>query len=183
MGDDGTYLQPTVWTCRRERLDDDFVRNGGRREVSLDGRFIALAGRDTSVSGRVACVGYMDSKRLRRHGRAPGRVILVSRVPAREPSSVLPRVVRRSSAGEARFGTVARLIVADDTGRRPIHDWSQMFSAGIGRPDVLKGNHRARDDPVLSRSFVAGSCGGILRSAGSSLEEARRRASRIPFPR
>ena len=185
MGDDGTYLQH--YSVELVGVSDSTtisVRNGGAEErFRWTDDFIALAGRDTSVSGRVACVGYMDSKTPpeARAGLA-GRVILVFSG-SREGTLLRASGVslRRIFGGGRRdSGTVARLIVADDTGASSYPMIvSQMFSAGIGRPRmVLKGESQSagRSGPL---TFIVSPAlaGAILRSAGSSLKEARRRAS------
>jgi Zn-dependent M28 family amino/carboxypeptidase len=185
MGDDGTYLQH--YSVELVGVSDSTtisIRNGGAQETfRWTNDFIAFGGRDTSVSGRVACVGYMDSKTpLEARAGLAGRVILVfsgsrAGTPLRAPGGSLRRIF---GGGRRDSGAVARLIVAEDTGASSYPMIvSQMFSAGIGRPRmVLKGESQSagRSGPL---TFIVSPAlaGAILRSSGSSLEEARRRAS------
>ena len=185
VGDAGTYLQH--YDVEIVGISDSTtisVRTGGVQEkFNWTDDFIAFGGRDTSVSGLVACVGYADSKTPpEARSTLAGRVILVfsgSRpgAPFHAPAVSLRRLF---GAGRRDSGAVAMLIVAEDTGASSYPMIvSQMFSAGIGRPRmVLKGEpQRAGRSGPLTFVVSPALAGAILRSSGSTLQEARRLAS------
>ena len=185
MGDNGTYLQHYSVELVGVSDSTTIVVTKGRANEKFfwTNDFIALGGRDTSISGPVACVGYTDSKTpVEAKGALAGRVILVfsgSRTGTAPPAP--GGSLRRMFGGGRRdSGAVAMLIVAEDTGAAsyPLIV-SQMFSAGRGHPRmVLKGEPQRTGRPGPLTFIVSPAlAGAILRSAGSSLGEARRRAS------
>jgi hypothetical protein len=185
MGDNGTYLQH--YDVDLVRVSDSTaisVRNGEEKEKFYwTSDFITFGGRDTSVSGSVAFVGYADSKTpAEQKGALAGKVILV--LSGSRPGGALPgpggSLRRMFGGGRRDSGMVAMLIVAGDTGATSYpRIVSGLFSAGIARGRmVLKGEPQrpGRTGPL---TFIVSPAlaGAILRSGGSSLAEARRLAS------
>ena len=185
MGDDGTYLQH--YDVDELRVSDSTflsVASGDKREKFYwTNDFISFGGRDTTIAAGVAFVGYSDSRTPAEHrGDLAGKVILVLTGTRPGAASPDPGASLRRSLGGGRkdSGAVAMLVVGADSGASSYpRIVSQMFSAGIGRGRmVLKGEPpRAGRAGPLTFIVSQALAGAILRSGGSSLEEARRLAS------
>jgi hypothetical protein len=186
MGDDGTFLQHyTVDVVKVSDSTSISVANGeGLKKFYWTNDFIAFGGRDTSVSGIVAFVGYMDSKTPpEQKGSLVGKMILVlsgTRLGA-APSAGGGSLRRSSGLDRRDSGAVAMLFVARDTGGASYpRIVSTFISAGIARGRmVLKGEVQRPGRPGPLTYYVSPALAdAILRSGGSSLEEARGLASK-----
>ncbi|HTY59469.1 MAG TPA: M28 family peptidase [Bacteroidota bacterium] len=185
MGDGGTFLQHyLVDLIKVSDSTSMTLRNvDGSQRFSWESDFTSFAGRDTSLSGGVAFVGYMDSGTPPEQKSAlAGKFILVlngSRPGAPPAPSGSP--LRRAFGGGRRdSGAVAMLVVAADTGALSLpRIVSTMVSFGVaGGRMTLKGeNPRPLRAGPLSFIVSPAFADAILRSGGTSLAEARRLAS------
>jgi len=183
MGDSGSYLQH--YTVEVLGVDDSsgvVVTNGVEQSKFTWGKgIVAFGARDTTVSGNVACVGYMDSRTPPAEvAGLAGKVVLAfagSR-PGESSGRTMPRrlfgIARRDS------GALATLIVADDTGAASFPQvMATMYSLGVGRGSmVLKGGAPRSGRFTRLAFFVTPAVGeAILKSSGLSLREVRRMAA------
>ena len=185
MGDDGTFLQH--YTVDVVRVSDStaitVAHGSGREKFYWTNDFISFSGRDTAVSGSVAFVGYMDSRTPEDlKGSLAGKVILAltGERPVAGRSGQGPSLRRLLGVARKDSGAVAVLIVVEDTGAASYSTVvGAMFSAGVGHGRmVLKGGQQrpARPGPptfIVSPALAE----AILGAGGTSLAEARRRAS------
>ena len=182
MGDSGSYLQHYgVEILRPDDSSAITVTNGFEQSRFTWGKgVIAFGARDTTVSGNVVCVGYMDNRPPEGEPVPAGTVVLLfagSRQGAAPEGSALRRLI---GFGRHDRGALATLILADDTGAvsfpRVIE---QMASAGVGRGRmVLKGESSTPSRSGGLTFFISPAVGeAILKSSGVTLREARRMAA------
>ena len=183
MGDSGSYLQH--YDVEVLGVDDSsavLVTNGLEQSKFTWGKgIIAFGARDTAVSGKVVCAGYMDS-RTPAEARAAlsGRIVLAfaGTRPGQAAGAPAPRrlfgIARRDS------GALATLIVADDTGAASFPQvLAAMYSLGVGRGTMVLKGEPARPSRFNRLAFFVSPAVGeaILKASGLSLREVRRMAA------
>ena len=183
MGDSGSYLQHyDVEVLGVNDSSGVTVANGVERSKFIWGKgIIAFGSRDTTVTGNVACVGYMDSKTPAGEiGGLAGKVVLAfaGARPGGHAGVAVPRrlfgIARRDS------GALATLIVADDTGAASFSQvMATMTSLGVGRGSMVLKGERPRASRFNRLAFFVSPAVGeaILKSSGLSLREVRRMAA------
>lgn len=185
IGDNGSYLQ---------HYDVDLVRvsdsstivvkgPGGSDTFSWVKDFVSFGGRDTSVGGQIAIVGYADSRTPEADKpKLAGKVIMTFGGSRKAPGDTGQSQSLRRFYGAARrdSGAVATLIVVNDSGPAsypPIV--SQMSSMGIVRGRMtLKGEASRPGRPGTFSLYISPDvANAILKSSGLSLNGLREKAA------
>jgi hypothetical protein len=187
LGSGGSYLQPyDVEVTKVNTSRSSLIVNANEAWALPWGQdFMTLSMKDTSVTGSIVFVGYVDNRIAPQwRSRVAGKIVvslLGTRQQTTDTSANAP--VMRLFASRRDSGTAVVLSIADDTGRASFSRIAQTL-AGYG---MDKGQMRLKDvpsgSPRMTQQQVRGlisaeAADRILRAAGSTLADLRARAAR-----
>lgn len=181
IGDDGTYLQHYSVELTRVSGESKIVTTSkaGAKTFRWLNDFFTFAGRDTSVRGEVAFVGYADNKLPETSkGVLAGKVVFAfvgERRPSNDTTSV--QLMRRGPQFHPDPSSVATIMIMDDNG--PVS--YERFAAQLGSFGILNGRMQlknaetARPSRAMPLVFYASSAIAreILKSDGTTLDKLR----------
>jgi hypothetical protein len=183
IGDNDTYLQK--FDVELVRVSDEtnvVVKSGSRTQTfSWIKDFVSFGGKDTSVSGGVVVVGYMDNRLADSlKPKVVGKVVVAfagQRKLAKDTSSA--QLMRRMMGFRNDAGSVATLVVTDDQGSASYSRLAaQLASFGVTRGQMRIKGEAPRQGRTSSLMFYVSPAlaADILQSSGISLKDLREKA-------
>ena len=175
IGDSGSYFQRfNVEATKVSETSHITVTNkSGRSSYSFRSDFLALSGRENEISGPVLFIGHMDTEVD--SSLTKGRIVvaLAGRREDARDTSVIP--IRRVQSVRQFPGSLATLVIADDTGAGSVAQLNARFGQMIERGVMQVVGPQARAPrgssfPVLIAPSLANA---ILSETGKSLAQLR----------
>jgi hypothetical protein len=132
IGDDGTYFQhfPVVVTKPSDQSSITVSNAQGVKTFFFRKDYLAFSAQDTVLSGPVLFIGYMDARPDTE--LVKGKIVLAFAGRAQDAHDPSVPAMRRLQLFRQFSGSIATLIIADDTGSASIEGLMTGFAALLG---------------------------------------------------